>query len=86
MTKLERLYSYYGQSLWLDNLTRAYLRDGTLARVVANACPCTLRRAIAHSVSTSSRPSNERIHSVAAVVPALGYGTDSAGLTARPPG
>lgn len=41
MTKLERLYSYYGQSLWLDNLTRAYLRDGTLARVVANACPST---------------------------------------------
>ena len=32
MTKLERLYSYYGQSLWLDN---------TLARVVANACPST---------------------------------------------
>ena len=28
--------AYYGQSPWLDNLTRAYLRDGTLARMVAN--------------------------------------------------
>jgi transaldolase len=36
MTKLERLYSLYGQSPWLDNLTRAYLRDGTLARMVAH--------------------------------------------------
>ena len=32
MTKLERLYAEYGQSPWLDNLTRGYLRDGTLAR------------------------------------------------------
>ena len=24
-TKLERLYTEYGQSLWLDNLTRGYL-------------------------------------------------------------
>jgi transaldolase len=36
MTKLEHLYGYYGQSPWLDNLTRTYLRDGTLARLVAN--------------------------------------------------
>ena len=36
MTKLHRLYDEQGQSPWLDNLTRAYLRDGTLARLVAN--------------------------------------------------
>jgi len=36
MTKLEHLYSYCGQSPWLDNLTRAALRDGTLARMVDN--------------------------------------------------
>ncbi|TCC07199.1 transaldolase [Kribbella soli] len=35
MTKLEHLYGHFGQSPWLDNLTRAYLRDGTLARMVA---------------------------------------------------
>jgi transaldolase len=36
MTVLERLYTEYGQSLWLDNLTRGYLREGTLARMVAD--------------------------------------------------
>jgi transaldolase len=36
MTKLERLYTEYGQSPWLDNLTRGYLHDGTLARMVAD--------------------------------------------------
>ena len=35
MTKLQRLYAEHGQSPWLDNLTRGYLRDGTLARLVA---------------------------------------------------
>jgi transaldolase len=34
MTKLEHLYADYGQSPWLDNLTRASLHDGTLARMV----------------------------------------------------
>jgi len=34
MTKLQRLYAEQGQSPWLDNLTRGYLRDGTLARMV----------------------------------------------------
>jgi transaldolase len=34
MTKLRRLYHEHGQSPWLDNLTRPYLRDGTLARLV----------------------------------------------------
>ncbi len=34
MTKLQRLYREEGQSPWLDNLTRLYLRDGTLARLV----------------------------------------------------
>ncbi|MGH8827131.1 MAG: transaldolase family protein, partial [Jiangellaceae bacterium] len=36
MTKLQRLYSEHGQSPWLDNLTRGYLRDGTLACMVAD--------------------------------------------------
>ncbi|MGH8775285.1 MAG: transaldolase [Jiangellaceae bacterium] len=36
MTKLQRLYAEYGQSPWLDNLTRGYLRDGTLARLVVD--------------------------------------------------
>jgi transaldolase len=30
------LHSEYGQSPWLDNLTRGYLRDGTLAAMVAD--------------------------------------------------
>jgi transaldolase len=36
MTKLQRLYDEQGQSPWLDNLTRGYLRDGTLGRLVAD--------------------------------------------------
>ena len=36
MTKLMRLYTEHGQSPWLDNLTRPYLRDGTLARLVGD--------------------------------------------------
>jgi transaldolase len=36
MTTLDRLYTEYGQSPWLDNLTRGYLNDGTLARMVAD--------------------------------------------------
>jgi transaldolase len=34
MTKLQRLHDEHGQSPWLDNLTRASLRDGTLAKYV----------------------------------------------------
>jgi transaldolase len=34
MTMLQRLYDQQGQSPWLDNLTRGYLRDGTLGRLV----------------------------------------------------
>jgi transaldolase len=34
VTKLHRLYDEQGQSPWLDNLTRVYLRDGRLARLV----------------------------------------------------
>jgi len=36
VTKLTRLFTEHGQSPWLDNLTRPYLRDGTLARFVAS--------------------------------------------------
>jgi transaldolase len=34
MSMLHRLYTEQHQSPWLDNLTRGYLRDGTLARLV----------------------------------------------------
>jgi transaldolase len=34
MTKLQRLYAEQGQSPWLDNLTRGYLRGGILAKMV----------------------------------------------------
>jgi transaldolase len=34
MTKLHRLYAEYGQSAWLDNLTRGYLTGGELARLI----------------------------------------------------
>ena len=52
MTRLERLYTYQRQSPWLDNLTRPYLRDGTLAAFVAagirgvTANPTILAKAI----------------------------------------
>jgi transaldolase len=36
MTKLQQLFTECGQSPWLDNLTRPYLRDGILARMVAD--------------------------------------------------
>ena len=36
MTKLQQLCDEFGQSPWLDNLTRAYLRDGTLARMAGD--------------------------------------------------
>ena len=35
MTKLQQLFVECGQSPWLDNLTRPYLHDGTLARMVS---------------------------------------------------
>lgn len=34
MTRLQQLYREQGQSPWLDNLTRRFLTDGTLARMV----------------------------------------------------
>jgi transaldolase len=35
-TMLQRLYAEHGQSPWLDNLTRGHLRQGILARLVAD--------------------------------------------------
>jgi transaldolase len=55
MTKLRQLFAEQGQSPWLDNLTRPYLREGTLARMVADgirgvtANPTIFARAIAAS-------------------------------------
>ena len=55
MTKLQRLYAEYGQSPWLDNITRRYLRDGILARMVdqgirgVTANPTIFAKAIAGS-------------------------------------
>lgn len=66
MTKLMWLFAEYGQSSWLDNLTRAYLRDGTLARYIADgvrgvtANPAIFARAIdgRRSMTSSSRRSS----------------------------
>jgi transaldolase len=55
MTKLHHLHADCGQSPWLDNLTRAYLRDGTLASMVdegirgVTANPTILARSISGS-------------------------------------
>jgi transaldolase len=55
MTRLQQLYEDQGQSPWLDNLTRPYLRDGTLARFVSDgirgvtANPTTLAKAMESS-------------------------------------
>ena len=52
MTRLRSLYDEQGQSPWLDNLTRPYLDDGTLAALVARgvrgvtANPTIVARAI----------------------------------------
>ena len=57
MTKLQRLHDEQGQSPWLDNLTRDYLRNGTLARMVGEgirgvtANPTIFARAIEGSNS-----------------------------------
>jgi transaldolase len=55
MTRLERLHTEQGQSPWLDNLTRDYLCDGTLAAYVeagirgVTANPTILAKAIGAS-------------------------------------
>ncbi len=36
MTKLQQLYEEQDQSPWLDNLSRPYLRDGTLAQLIGD--------------------------------------------------
>jgi len=55
MTRLQQLHDEYGQSPWLDNLTRRYLRDGTVQRFVdsgirgVTANPTILGKAIESS-------------------------------------
>ena len=55
MNKLQRLHAEQGQSPWLDNITRGYLRDGVLAGMVAEgirgvtANPTILAKAIESS-------------------------------------
>ena len=55
VSRLQLLYREQGQSPWLDNLTRSYLREGTLAEFVAagirgvTANPTIFARAIAGS-------------------------------------
>ena len=36
MRNLRLLHAEYGQSPWLDNLTRSQLRDGTLQRMISD--------------------------------------------------
>ena len=52
MTKLHHLFDEQGQSPWLDNLTRNYLRDGSLARFVAEGI-----RGVTATRPSSPRPS-----------------------------
>ena len=55
MNRLQRLHAEQGQSPWLDNITRGYLRDGVLAGMVAGgirgvtANPSILAKAIESS-------------------------------------
>jgi transaldolase len=55
MTTLGEIFEAQGQSLWLDNLTRPHLRDGTMTRLVAEgirgvtANPTIIARAIESS-------------------------------------
>ena len=55
MNKLQRLHAEQGQSPWLDNITRGYLREGALAGMVADgirgvtANPTILAKAIESS-------------------------------------
>lgn len=55
MTRLHDLYERHGQSPWLDNLRRSYLRDGTLAEFVdrgvrgVTSNPSIFQKAIAGS-------------------------------------
>ena len=57
MTRLRRLFTEQGQSPWLDNLTRTYLREGTLAQYIADgvrgvtANPAIFARAIEGSAA-----------------------------------
>jgi transaldolase len=57
MTRLHRLLTEQGQSPWLDNLSRSSLRDGTLARYIADgirgvtANPTIFARAIEGSAA-----------------------------------
>ena len=61
MTMLQRLYAEQGQSPWLDNLTRGYLQDGTLTRMVGDgirgvtANPTIFARAIEGSADNDEQ-------------------------------
>ena len=63
MTKLCRLFDEDGQSPWLDNLTRNYLHDGTLARYVRDgirgvtANPMIFAKAPTRSTRSPKTPS-----------------------------
>ncbi len=66
-SRLRRLFDDQGQSPWLDDLTRPYLQDGTLARLVADgvqgvtANPTIIARAI-----ESSDAYDEQFHGLVA--------------------
>jgi transaldolase len=62
MTKLRQLYDQYGQSLWLDNLTRGDLTGGRLRRLVAQGIrgvtsnPTIIAKAISGSTDYEKAP------------------------------
>ena len=61
MTRLHRLYDEQGQSPWLDNLTRPYLRDGTLAASASYFCAPAWAPALQTSRGATSARSAGRI-------------------------
>jgi transaldolase len=67
MTKLQRLYVEQRQSPWLDNLTRRYLRDGTLVRLVRQGVRgVTANPTIVAKAILGSDDYDEQIHSILA--------------------
>jgi hypothetical protein len=55
MTRLHQLHDRYGQSPWLDNLTRGDLTSGRLRRLVAQGI-----RGVTSNPPSSPRPSAAR--------------------------
>jgi len=69
MTRLQRLYTVQRQRPWLDNLTRPYLRDGTLAAFVADG----IRVVTAHPTISAKAVESSGYDAQFAVLTPQGY-------------